>query len=210
MKKNKPVLIIICMLALCLLLTSCVNSPQSEIAETADIVSEQIRVSEESAPDNRDGSGLYEWTVGNGYVLKTRTNIMDYIRGNSWRMSDMAEDLGFGDWEAQKKLDVPTGFKRIRDEREVTIRYDESNTEKGKTIRNLVVFTSDYNSMTVLYGSFEPSAFYKCNGYDKTWISFDLIVCFAYACEHYVDGEIMPFEGSPLPTSGSQTFLLGE
>ena len=158
---------------------------------------------EEESTEPEDTSDMYEWTVGNGHVLRTHINVMEYIDGDSIRMSDMARDLGFGDWEAMMALEAPEGFKRITEDDTITLRF---GVKWGEAATSLIAWTNAGSDAFIQYWGYEPCASYKINGCDKE-VGIDLIICFAYACESYAAGRYMPFEGM-LPTHGEINYGL--
>lgn len=183
--KKKATLLLVMLLVTALLLSACGNKEESE-------KSEKVKDTAQSEVQTKKENGMYTWTVGNGHVLQTRTNVMDYIVDGSWKSKDMACDLGFGDWKEAMDGALPTGFKRIRDGREITIRYDYPNN----TVINLMFFIDEHDyDPSILVGDYQPAQYYFVETSTTRRIPFDLIVCFAYACEHYSAGERDPFNG---------------
>ena len=150
---------------------------------------------ESAAPDPEDG--MYEWTIGEGLVLKTKTNIMDYISDGVWNSNQMAIDLEWTDWDQQLTARQPTGYAKDG----VYVRLEVSHPQTD--------LITEWFCFAIHYSNFgnpdsfdyqvelpkEPGEYeYSVKGSQYT-ISFDGIVLFTYACEHLMeDKDTDPFQ----------------
>jgi predicted small lipoprotein YifL len=149
---------------------------------------------EETDSSNNSGStdGTYSWQVG-GQTLTTRINVRDYIHDGSWDIKAMSEALGYSPVEAYGRVD--------------TRHY----TNSGNPIADIYFTAKDnfygyFYVMTYVSKDSENILSYsvRCGhsseeynfGSSDIKISFDLIVAYAYACEHLnEDASVDPFAG---------------
>ena len=171
----------------------------------------------------QNSNGLYSWTLADGTVLQTKTDIRRYLDGNVWRAAAMARDLGFGDWKETIDADHPQGFRRIVGDTIIrvlleykTLEYKGAAGGRHNIIFDVIFMHSDNNAEYRDSVYKDPRGYdyqrlnlYRYNVPDGRDIDFDLIVCFTYACEHYANGEVCVFDGV-LPSFQKNMYALYE
>ncbi len=138
----------------------------------------------------RNPDGTYTWQVGN-YQLTTKINVLDYIDINThvWRVNDMATALG---WDKNKSMAAkkPLSFD-MDDTNDAHISFSDGSDHCGA----IIIKGNNFNKPISLALPAKQSNDYTFNDKDFT-ISFEGIVCFAYACEQLSDNSSSdPFAG---------------
>ena len=150
----------------------------------------------EAVQDPEDG--MYTWTIGNGLVLNTKTNIMEYLSDGVWNSNQMAIDLGWTDWDQQLTARQPTGYAHDG----VYVRLEVSHPDTD-VITDWFCFAIHYSNYADPEHSFQyqvelPRELGEYEYSEKRShysISFDGIVLFTYACEHLMeDKNTDPFQ----------------
>jgi len=220
MKKRITVFVVFIMaMVLCLALTGCGQNTNKQGATTNDShPGESFDTGDSSIMDgtnnpggitqsdddssngaNGNADGTYSWQVG-GQTLTTKINVRDYIHGGSWDIKAMSEVLGYSPIEAYGRVD--------------TTHYLNS----GSPIVDI-----DFEAINGFYGDFYVMTYaskdsenilsycVRCGhsgeeynfGSGDIKVPFELIVAYAYACEHLnEDASTDPFAGV-IPGVGS-------
>ena len=227
---RKSIIYLIVLLTLCcMFLFGCSSDngqPSGAPAQQNQPVSGQATVvSEQQNPTNTEAqksNGLYSWTLANGIVLQTKTDITHYLDGNVWHAAAMARDLGFGDWKETIDADNPQGFRRYVGDTTIRVTLEYKTLEymgAAGGMHNYIFDVIFENSDNIDYRDsvykdprnydYKNLKLYRYNVADGRDIDFDLIVCFTYACEHYANGEVCVFN-NVLPQSQPNTYVLYE
>ncbi len=189
-----------------------VNNQAAEAPKQQNLTTAEVQTS----------NGLYSWTLADGTVLQTKTDIRRYLDGNLWRAAAMAKDLGFGDWKETIDADHPQGFRRYVGDTiiRVTLEYKTLEYRGAAGGKHNYIFDVIFeNSDSIEYRDsvykdprnydYKNLKLYRYNVADGRDIDFDLIVCFTYACEHYANGEVCVFD-EVLPRNQPHIFVLYE
>ena len=125
----------------------------------------------------QNADGTYTWRVGS-YKITTRINVMQYIDGKIWRISDMLAALG---WNLDAGTYAATNPLTFRIDNTQGQHISFSST--GNYLSAILVYLAgDQNPHTFTFPSSALSD-YTLKDSDFT-ISFEGIVAFVYACEH--------------------------
>lgn len=213
MKKRITVFVVLIMaMVLCLALTGCGQKTDKQDATTNDShPGENFDTGDSSIMDgtnnpgsitqsdddssngaNGNADGTYSWQVG-GQTLTTKINVRDYIHGGSWDIKAMSEVLGYSPVEAYGIVD--TTHYLNSGSPIVDINFEAMNS-----------FYDDFYVMTYASKDSEDILSYdvRCGhsgeeynfGSGDIKVPFELIVAYAYACEHLnEDASTDPFAG---------------
>ena len=213
MKKRITVFVVFIMaMVLCLALTGCGQNTNKQDATTNDShPGENFDTGDSSIMDgtnnpggiiqsdddssngaNGNADGTYSWQVG-GQTLTTKINVRDYIHGGSWDIKAMSEVLGYSPVEAYGRVD--TTHYLNSGSPIVDIDFEAINS-----------FYGDFYVMTYVSKDSEDILSYsvRCGhsgeeynfGSGDIKVPFELIVAYAYACEHLnEDASTDPFAG---------------
>lgn len=213
MKKRITVFVVLIMaMVLCLALTGCGQKTDKQDATTNDShPGENFDTGDSSIMDgtnnpgsitqsdddssngaNGNADGTYSWQVG-GQTLTTKINVRDYIHDGSWDIKAMSEVLGYSPVEAYGRVD--TTHYLNSGSPIVDIDFEAMNS-----------FYDDFYVMTYASKDSEDILSYdvRCGhsgeeynfGSGDIKVPFELIVAYAYACEHLnEDASTDPFAG---------------
>ena len=213
MKKRIAVFVVLIMaMVLCLALTGCGQNTNKQDATTNDShPGENFDTGDSSIMDgtnnpggitqsdddssngaNGNADGTYSWQVG-GQTLTTKINVRDYIHDGSWDIKAMSEVLGYSPIEAYGRVD--TRHYLNSGSPIVDINFEAMNS-----------LYDDFYVMTYVSKDSENILSYdvRCGhsgeeynfGSSDIKVSFELIVAYAYACEHLnEDASTDPFAG---------------
>lgn len=213
MKKRITVFVVLIMaMVLCLALTGCGQKTDKQDATTNDShPGENFDTGDSSIMDgtnnpgsitqsdddssngaNGNADGTYSWQVG-GQTLTTKINVRDYIHDGSWDIKAMSEVLGYSPVEAYGIVD--TTHYLNSGSPIVDINFEPING-----------FYGDFYVMTYASKDSEDILSYdvRCGhsgeeynfGSGDIKVPFELIVAYAYACEHLnEDASTDPFAG---------------
>lgn len=186
--KKRIVTLVVFLLIACMALTGC-SSEESKVENTAAPETATVETTTE-APDSE---GMYEWTV-RGVTLRTKTNIMDYIKDDIWYSQKFAENLGLTNMNDDPSYRRALGFKN--DAMFVRFINDLVDDPKGRDYfcygiwyENTEGFFSHVEFLDLL--SEKKICDYRIdypNSQDS--ISFEGIVVFTYACERLIDNPL--------------------
>ncbi len=178
--KKRIVTLVVFLLIACMALTGC-SSEGSKVENTAAPETATVETTEEP----QDSDGMYEWTLSNGMVLKTKTNIMSYISDGIWNSNQFAIDLGWVDWDQQLTALTPTGYSLNGK----YVRFSVSHPDID-VITEWFCYAINYsNGSFSYYVNFNnaPGEYaYSGKGSHYT-ITFDGIVLFTYSCEQLME-----------------------
>ena len=213
MKKRITAFVLLIMaMVLCLALTGCGQNTNKQDATTNDShPGENFDTGDSSIMDgtnnpggitqsdddssngaNGNADGTYSWQVG-GQTLTTKINVRDYIHDGSWDIKAMSEVLGYSPIEAYGRVD--TRHYLNSGSPIVDINFEAMNS-----------LYDDFYVMTYVSKDSENILSYdvRCGhsgeeynfGSSDIKVSFELIVAYAYACEHLnEDASTDPFAG---------------
>ena len=147
----------------------------------------------ETNPSNSD-SGMYTYELHGGITISCKTNVWDYIDGNSFDFRAMAHDLGFID----DLNDMPEchGFSTEFSGQTVVIGFSEDeNPNLSNPYFEFVTITAydgGVRELAVKY-YFDDANFYTINGSGPK-LSFDAIPIVAYALENFSSDNKDPYK----------------
>lgn len=208
MKKRIAVFVVLIMaMVLCLALTGCGQNTDNRPGENFDTGDSSImdgtnnpegttqsNDSSETSEDNTENntSDSYSWQVG-GQNLTTKINVRDYIHDGSWDIKAMSEVLGYSPVEAYGRVDTRhylNGGSPIAD-----INFAAKDNFYGNFYVMTYASKDSENILSYSVRCGHSSEEYNFGSSDIK-ISFDLIVAYAYACEHLnEDASVDPFAG---------------
>ena len=192
--KKRIVTLVVFLLIACMALTGC-SSEGSKVENTAAPETATVETTEEP----QDSDGMYEWTV-RGVTLRTKTNIMDYIKGKVWNSVALAESLGLVNINDNPSFRQAIGFKN--NDFFVRFHTEHTNDPSGRDIFCYGIWYANEDNINcdVLFLDMlqaKATSDYWIDYYNaQDTISFEGIVVFTYACEHLVsDPGTDPFSG---------------
>lgn len=209
MKKRITVFVVLIMaMVLCLALTGCGQKTDKQEAATSDNhPGENFDTGDSSIMDgtnNPDGSEVvedgtdnnssdsYSWQVG-GQTLTTKINVRDYIHDGSWDIKAMSEVLGYSPIEAYGRVDTRhylNSGSPIAD-----INFEAKNSFYGNFYVMTYVSKDSENILSYSVRCGHSGEEYNFGSSDIK-VPFELIVAYAYACEHLnEDASTDPFAG---------------
>lgn len=161
--------------------------------ETEEPTETETETETETNPSNSD-SGIYTYELHGGITISCKTNVWDYIDGNSFDFRAMAHDLGFID----DLNDMPEchGFSAEFSGQTVVIGFSEDeNPNLSNPYFEFVVITAyggGVRELAVRY-YFDDANFYTINGSGPK-LSFDAIPIVAYALENFSSDNKDPYK----------------
>lgn len=178
MKKLFALLLVV---ALCLSLAGCAagkNAPETE--------------STGEKPAAAPG-GQYTWQVGT-YTLSTQINIMDYIEGINWNANEMAEALGWKAMAVKEDGTIAVSKTATQPYRYTGDKLFLMYSAGAERLNYFTIHDAENAAAVLAFGtSLEGRDFsYRMNASDH-YVTFELIVCFAYAMENMKDPADDPF-----------------
>ena len=213
MKKRITVFVVLIMaMVLCLALTGCGQKTDKQDATTNDShPGESFDTGDSSIMDgtnnpggiiqsdddssngaNGNADGTYSWQVG-GQTLTTKINVRDYIHDGSWDIKAMSEVLGYSPIEAYGRVDTRhylNSGSPIAD-----INFETKNSIYGNFYVMTYVSKDSENILSYSVRCGHSGEEYNFGSSDIK-VPFELIVAYAYACEHLnEDASTDPFAG---------------
>lgn len=147
---------------------------------------------DDNSDTNRNADGTYSWQVG-GQTLTTKINVRDYIHGGSWDIKAMSEVLGYSPVEAYGIVDTThylNSGSPIAD-----INFETKNSIYGNFYVMTYVSKDSENILSYSVRCGHSGEEYNFGSSDIK-VPFELIVAYAYACEHLnEDASTDPFAG---------------
>ncbi len=213
MKKRITVFVVLIMaMVLCLALTGCGQNTNKQDATTNDShPGENFDTGDSSIMDgtnnpggitqsdddssngtNGNADGTYSWQVG-GQTHTTKINVRDYIHGGSWDIKAMSEVLGYSPIEAYGRVD--TRHYLNSGSPIVDINFEAINSFYGDFYVTTYVSKDSENILSYDVRCGHSGEEYNFGSSDIK-VPFELIVAYAYACEHLnEDASTDPFAG---------------
>lgn len=213
MKKRITVFVVLIMaMVLCLALTGCGQNTNKQDATTNDShPGENFDTGDSSIMDgtnnpgsitqsdddssngaNGNADGTYSWQVG-GQTLTTKINVRDYIHGGSWDIKAMSEVLGYSPVEAYGIVD--TTHYLNSGSPIVDIDFEAINSFYGDFYVMTYASKDSENILSYIVRCGHSGEEYNFGSGDIK-VPFELIVAYAYACEHLnEDASTDPFAG---------------
>lgn len=213
MKKRITVFVVLIMaMVLCLALTGCGQKTDKQDATTNDShPGENFDTGDSSIMDgtnnpgsitqsdddssngaNGNADGTYSWQVG-GQTLTTKINVRDYIHGGSWDIKAMSEVLGYSPVEAYGIVD--TTHYLNSGSPIVDIDFEAINSFYGDFYVMTYASKDSENILSYCVRCGHSGEEYNFGSGDIK-VPFELIVAYAYACEHLnEDASTDPFAG---------------
>ena len=141
---------------------------------------------------NRNADGTYSWQVG-GQTLTTKINVRDYIHDGSWDIKAMSEVLGYSPIEAYGRVDTTHYLNSGSPIVDINFAARDSFYDNFYVMTYASKDSENILSYSVRCGhSGEEYNF----GSSDIKVPFELIVAYAYACEHLnEDASTDPFAG---------------
>ena len=172
------------------------QNEESTTVDNTDVETEEPTETEtetETNPSNSD-SGMYTYELHGGIAISCKTNVWDYIDGNSFDFRAMAHDLGFID----DLNDMPEchGFSNEFNGQTVVIGFaEDENPDLSNPYYKYVAITAydgGVRELAVKY-YFDDNNFYTINGSGPK-LSFDAIPIVAYALENFSSDNKDPYK----------------
>ena len=172
------------------------QNEESTTVDNTDVETEEPTETEtetETNPSNSD-SGMYTYELHGGITISCKTNVWDYIDGNSFDFRTMAHDLGFID----DLNDMPEchGFSNEFNGQTVVIGFaEDENPDLSNPYYKYVAITAydgGVRELAVKY-YFDDNNFYTINGSGPK-LSFDAIPIVAYALENFSSDNKDPYK----------------
>lgn len=147
---------------------------------------------DDNSDTNRNADGTYSWQVG-GQTLTTKINVRDYIHGGSWDIKAMSEVLGYSPVEAYGIVD--TTHYLNSGSPIVDIDFEAINSFYGDFYVMTYASKDSENILSYCVRCGHSGEEYNFGSGDIK-VPFELIVAYAYACEHLnEDASTDPFAG---------------
>ena len=191
MKKGIFISIALLMI-LCLALAGCGqrgSNTNDSSNHTASQNEENTTVNTETNPSNSD-SGMYSYELHGGITISCKTNVWDYIDGNTFNFRDMAHDLGF-ERDGNDYSSCARFYHDLDDGSEITVSLLDarnSNEIYPYVVVNWYKSSSEYVDYFVVYDKTDTK--YQVNSNPKAvpkgpHFSIDAIYIIAYAMEQW-------------------------
>ena len=143
----------------------------------------------ETNPSNSD-SGMYSYELHGGITISCRTNVWDYIDGNSFNFRAMAHDLGF-ERDGNDYPSCARFYHDLDDGGEITVSLlDARNSDEvfPYVVVNWYKSSSEYVNFGVIYDKTDTK--YQVNSNQNAnpkgpHLSIDAIYIIAYAMEQW-------------------------
>ena len=143
----------------------------------------------ETNPSNGD-SGMYSYELHGGITISCKTNVWDYIDGNTFNFRDMAHDLGF-ERDGNDYSSCARFYHDLDDGSEITVSLLDarnSNEIYPYVVVNWYKSSSEYVDYFVVYDKTDTK--YQVNSNPKAvpkgpHFSIDAIYIIAYAMEQW-------------------------
>ena len=213
MKKRIVTLVVALSMILCLTLVGCgqrrdsadssnnVTTSQVEenTANNAEVTTEAAEVAEveaeagtsvETQTNPNGDSGMYSYELHGGITISCKTNVWDYIDGNTFNFRDMAHDLGF-ERDGNDYSSCSRFYHDLDDGSEITVSLLDarnSNEIYPYVVVNWYKSSSEYVDYFVVYDKTDTK--YQVNSNPKAvpkgpHFSIDAIYIIAYAMEQW-------------------------
>ena len=175
----KKVIALFLAAALCFAVTGCASGDPEETGEST------------NPAVNR--TGKYSWQVGQ-YTLTTDINIMDYIEGVNWNANQMAEALGWKALAVKEDGTIAPSTTATQPYRYTADKLFLMYSAGAERLNYFTIHDGENAAVVLAFGTpLEGRDFsYRMNASDH-YVTFELIVCFAYALENMASPADDPF-----------------
>lgn len=168
------------------------QNEESTTVDNTDVETEEPTETEtetETNPSNSD-SGMYTYELHGGITISCRTNVWDYIDGNSFNFRAMAHDLGF-ERDGNDYPSCARFYHDLDDGGEITVSLlDARNSDEvfPYVVVNWYKSSSEYVDFGVIYDKTDTK--YQVNSNQNAnpkgpHLSIDAIYIIAYAMEQW-------------------------
>lgn len=169
---------------------SAVTTEVATTAEAAEVEAETGTLAEVETNPSNGNFGMYTYELHGGITISCKTNVWDYIDGNTFNFRDMAHDLGF-ERDGNDYSSCSRFYHDLDDGSEITVSLLDarnSNEIYPYVVVNWYKSSSEYVDYFVVYDKTDTK--YQVNSNPKAvpkgpHFSIDAIYIIAYAMEQW-------------------------